>query len=285
MTDQELKDLVASLAVQSAKTDALIAKYAAKADERLAQIDARAAARQAEADARAEARQAEAEARRAEAEARQAEADAKADERRSIADERRSIAEAKADERKAEIDAHFLELKRDIDNLVKADALARVEAQAERKEMNRFMKELGQRMGSITNNQGDVAEEFFYNSLNAAPQLGGISFNSVTPNLILGARKAKSEFDIVLVNGESVALVEVKYKAHANDLDQLQKQVERYRALRPEHKNYKIFGGIAGFKVPADVVKRAQERGLFVLQRKGELIDSVTEGMRPFDNV
>jgi len=135
-------------------------------------------------------------------------------------------------------------------------------------------------MGAMASNQGDVAEEFFYNSLKDKPQVGGISFDTITPILIIGTKQASNEFDIVLVNGQSVALVEVKYKAHVNDLDQLQRQIDRYRQLRPEHKDYKIFGGIAGFNVPLDVVKMAQERGMFVLQRKGEVIDSATEGMR-----
>jgi hypothetical protein len=35
--------------------------------------------------------------------------------------------------------------------------------------------------------------------------------------------------------------------------------------------------------VPADVIKSAQKRGIFVLQRKkGEVIDSATQGMRAF---
>jgi hypothetical protein len=156
------------------------------------------------------------------------------------------------------------------------------QTQAEIQETTRVVSEVSRRMGSMASNQGDVAEEFFYNSLKAAPQVGGIHFDTVTPNLIIGTKQSSSEFDIVLVNGETVALVEVKYKAHLNDLDQIQKQVDRYRQLRPEHKNYKIFGGIAGFKVPPDVVKSAQERGMFVLQRKGDVIDSATEDMRAF---
>jgi hypothetical protein len=168
-----------------------------------------------------------------------------------------------------------------------ASAQAKTEEQAKQthaevQETSRVLKEIGQRMGSMANNQGDVAEEFFYNSLKAAPQVGGIYFDTVTPNLIIGTKQSSNEFDIVLVNGQTVALVEVKYKAHLSDLDQIQKQVDRYRQLRPEHKNYKIFGGIAGFKVPPDVVKSAQERGMFVLQRKGDVIDSATEEMRAF---
>jgi hypothetical protein len=161
-------------------------------------------------------------------------------------------------------------------------ALAQAKTEKEVQETSRVVKEIGERMGSMGNNQGAVAEEFFYNSLKAKPELGGVSFDTVTPNLIIGTKKASSEFDIVLVNGRNVALVEVKYKAHKNDLDQLEKQIARYRKLRPEPKGYKIFGGIAGFKVPADVIKLAHERGMFVLQRKGDVIETDAGTMRAF---
>ena len=137
-------------------------------------------------------------------------------------------------------------------------------------------------LGNIGQNQGAVAEEFFYNSLQARPQIGDITFNSVSPNLIFGSKGKHSEFDIVMVNGQSVALIEVKYKAHLSDLDQAEAQVQRYRQWRPEHKDYKIYSGLAGFSVPPDVVKAAQARGVFVLKRTGDVVEVDTQGMRAF---
>ena len=148
------------------------------------------------------------------------------------------------------------------------------------KETSRKLDEVGARMGSMAQNLGDVAESFFYNALNVTPEIGGIAFDSVSPNLVLGTSKSNAEFDIVLVNGASVAIVEVKFKAHLNDLDQVEKQIERYRTLQPAHKDYKIYGGIAGQSVPANVIAAARERGLFVLQQVGTVMSSATEGMR-----
>jgi RecB family endonuclease NucS len=118
--------------------------------------------------------------------------------------------------------------------------------------------------------------------LNANPTFGGIKFDRVTPNLIVGTKKRQFEFDIVLTNVSSVAIVEIKHKAHINDLDQVEAQIKRYRELCPEYKNFNIYGGIAGFSVPPDVVKAAHERGLFVLKRKGEVLTADAKGMRAF---
>jgi hypothetical protein len=152
----------------------------------------------------------------------------------------------------------------------------------EMKKLMATVASVGKQLGGMAKNQGDITEEFFYNSLNANPVVGEIKFDRVTPNLIVGTKKRQSEFDIVMTNGNSVAVLEVKNKAHISDLDQVEAQVKRYRELCPEFKNYKLYGGIAGFSVPNDVVKAAHERGLFVLKRKGDVMSSSAKAMRAF---
>jgi hypothetical protein len=167
--------------------------------------------------------------------------------------------------------------------LAKTHAQSYAETQAAFKETDRFLKEIGQRMGSMASNQGDVAEEFFYNSLVDQPILGGISFDRVIKNLGAGKPgKNEVEFDIVMHNGAAMAIVEVKYKVHPSNLDQVEKQMRRYRELFPEYKDYKLYGGVAGFSVPDDVVEQAHERGMFVLKRKGDLVEADAEAMRAF---
>jgi hypothetical protein len=131
-------------------------------------------------------------------------------------------------------------------------------------------------------NQGSVAEEFFYNSLSAKPVLGGIQFDQVTPHFIVGRKGKQSEYDVVMVNGTSVSLIEVKYKAHINDLEQVHEQLKRFRLDCPQFKDYALYGGIAGLSVPNDVSKAAKAQGLFVLKRKGEALEAQIEGMRGF---
>ncbi len=156
------------------------------------------------------------------------------------------------------------------------------EMSVEVREMVRVAAEMGRRLGAMGINLGDVTEEFFYNSLRAKPQLGGIKFDTVTSKLLMGTKKSQTEFDIVMANGEAAAIIEIKMKAHLNDLDQIERQIALYRQLRPEHKDFRLYGGIAGFNVPPDVIEAAQQRGMFVLQRKGEVLESATEGMLAF---
>jgi hypothetical protein len=163
--------------------------------------------------------------------------------------------------------------------------LAETNAQvkAEMTETQRVMKELGRRMGAMASNQGDVAEEFFFNTLLDKPEIGGIRFDRVVKNMGAGKPGSKqAEFDVVLHNGSSMAIVEVKYKVHPNDLEQVRQHMQAYRELFPEYKDYKLYGGIAGFSVPQDVVDQALEQGMFVLKRKGDLVEAEAQSMRAF---
>ena len=61
--------------------------------------------------------------------------------------------------------------------------------------------------GGVADNQGSSAEEFFFNSLCAKPMLGGMSFDRVSANQEVAKGKQQAEFDIVMVNGKSVAVI------------------------------------------------------------------------------
>ena len=195
MTDQELKDLVASLAVNQAKTDVKL--------DRLAE------------------------------------------------------AQAKTDFQMAKTDAQ----------LAKTDAqLAKTDAQ-----LTKMMK----LYGGIGKNLGHVAEEFFYNSLRAKPVLNGIHYDIIDKNITRSTSQTEREFDILLINGCEVAIIEVKHRAHPNDVDKLLKTLAPdFRVLFPHYRDYRVHLALAAFSIDEDVKNYALCSGVTVLQRKGELIET-----------
>jgi hypothetical protein len=158
--------------------------------------------------------------------------------------------------------------------------MARTDAQIAKSDAK--LDRLAALYGGLSDNQGSVAEEFFFNSLRANPVIGNIRFDRVTPHLIVGTRAKQAEFDMVLVNGNAIAIVEIKHKAHLSALDQLDKQMHRYREVFPEHASYQLYGGIAALSVPEATVQAAHERGLFVLKQKGDVFTADAQAMRAF---
>ena len=130
------------------------------------------------------------------------------------------------------------------------------------------------------NNQGEVAEEYFVNSLKDVLKIGELNFDYLLENVHLQTKKINDEFDILLVNGSSVAIIEVKYKVHPNVIDSLEKKIEHFKLMK-EYKDYNIYAGVAGFKVPKEVISKAEEKGYFVLKRKGDVIEEYIKNLIP----
>jgi len=138
----------------------------------------------------------------------------------------------------------------------------------------RKLDKLGELYGNIGQNQGDVAEEFFFNSLANDTHLGSIHFDDIEKNGHKRRGKTEEEYDITMTNGDAVAIVEVKYKAHENDLDKLDRKMQNFKKLFPIYQNYKQYGAIASFQINDTAKREALKRGYFVLQRSGDLVNT-----------
>jgi hypothetical protein len=139
---------------------------------------------------------------------------------------------------------------------------------------------MGEQLGGIANNQGAVTEEFFYNSLLEQPQIGTLKFTKIVRNSVVGHKGQQTEYDLLLVNGKSVVVVEVKYRLRSEHLSKLAAQLLAFKRDHAEFKGFKVYGALAGFYVPATLLEEAAAHGYMVLQRKGGLLVSHTDGLR-----
>lgn len=134
------------------------------------------------------------------------------------------------------------------------------------------LDKLRELIGNMGRNQGDVTEEFFYNSLAEQPHLGSIHFDDIAKIEQKRRGKTEEEYDIVMTNGNAIGIVEVKYKAHANDLEKLERKMRNFKKLFPVYENYKLYGAIASFHIYEEAKQEALKRGFFVLQRSGKVV-------------
>jgi len=140
------------------------------------------------------------------------------------------------------------------------------------KETSRKVDKLGILLGGISNSQGDVAEEFFINSIGSHQNIGGIQYDFMDNNISRKRNNIEDEFDIVLVNGKDVAIIEIKYKLNQKDIDRLlNKKIVNFKKLYPEYKDYNHHLGLASFKIHSDLKQEALDNNIMVLQRKGDL--------------
>ncbi|GIS19503.1 MAG: hypothetical protein CM15mP120_14190 [Pseudomonadota bacterium] len=104
------------------------------------------------------------------------------------------------------------------DAQLQANAVQQAQTEAKLNRTAEKIDRLAEMYGGVSNSQGAVAEEFYYNSLKDKPVLIGMNFDSIYKNIAGNRHGVEDEFDLVLVNRDNVFVLEIKYKAHPRDL-------------------------------------------------------------------
>ena len=147
------------------------------------------------------------------------------------------------------------------------------ETEKSRVDFDRRMKEIQKMIGGVTNNQGAFAEEYFFNSFeNGKTNFFGEKFDEIAKHLKTRRQGLEDEYDIVLYNHASVAIIEVKYKAHAKDIPTVLKKAETFRILFPEYKDFKIYLGLASMSFYTELEKECVEQGIAVIKQVGDKV-------------
>jgi len=168
--------------------------------------------------------------------------------------------------------------------LMKENERKREENERERKENERFLKEqfaetdrrfraMQKELGSWANNHGSFAEEYFFNSFeNGKKNFFGEKFDRIEKNVKGVIKDLVDEYDIVMYDGNSVAIIEVKFKAHTDHIPKLLKKVETFKILFPYYKDYKIYLGLASLSFHVGVEQECVDQGIAVIKQVGESV-------------
>jgi hypothetical protein len=152
-------------------------------------------------------------------------------------------------------------------------------------ETDRMIKELSRRMGGIDENQGHHAEQYFQDILAGKLTFGGQKYDTMIPNLECFGKGGVSliEFDIVLVNGKSVAIIETKNRIHPKFVRQfVEERLPKFRAHFPGFSKYKAYLGIAGFSFSKKVMDEARKYGMGVIRQSGDSVEISTERLKVY---
>ena len=206
---------------------------------------------------------------------------------------------------KAENDKWHTEFREDMQELRASQDKFRKDMDASHAKMQQDIKDLGLYIESVTKElrglgvtQGDIAEEEFYQSLERHKRLGALHFDTIERKVQKNA--SSPEFDILLINGDSVGLIEVKAnlrtylknkyyvkregnKPKSFDMKRcIDDKVNDFRDSCPEYKNYKLYFGFGSLVTDDKLIAQAKENGIFLLTQKGNHIELVNDSVKPF---
>jgi len=142
---------------------------------------------------------------------------------------------------------------------------------------------VSKQMGGINENIGYHAEQFFQDVFTDNKVFGGIKYDDVILNMGYKDKTEKVEFDIVLENGNSVALIEVKNRIHPDFVKKLaEERIDKFRKYFPMYKGYDVYLGIAGFSFDKAVLEEAKKYGVGIIIQVGEGIEIDATGLRAY---
>ncbi|MCL2100710.1 MAG: hypothetical protein FWH22_03220 [Fibromonadales bacterium] len=248
---------------RKAEREAEEARRKAEWEMRKAEDEQRKAALEAE-EAR---RKAEWEMRKAEDEQRKAALEAEETQRKAEEARRNVEREAEEAKRKAKLEAEEARRKAEWEQNL-------AEWERRRAETDRQIDKVAKQMGNINENIGSHAEQFFQSAFEKKLEFGGIKYDEMIRNLRHKGRNDEIEFDIVLVNGDSIAIIEVKNRIHPSFVKQLaEERMKIFRKHFRDFDGYSAYLGIAGFSFSDFVVEEASRYGVGIIRQVGDSME------------
>jgi len=164
-------------------------------------------------------------------------------------------------------------------------AKSKIEADKRTAETDKQIKELSKNIGGISNSNGKMAEEMIYNVLDKDKTFANVKFDYLRKNVQIQSEtyETKTELDILLVNGDTISIIETKYKVEKNDvIDVIDKKLNYFRQYNPKFNNYKVLLGIGGMSFEDDALIAAKEKGIGIIKVVGDKLEYYTENIKTY---
>ena len=86
-----------------------------------------------------------------------------------------------------------------------------------------------------------------------------------------------------MVNGDTIALIETKYKVEKKDVNKmLTDKLPYFKQYFPKFSNHKILLGIGGMSFEDNAEQEANDNGIGIIKIVGDTVEFYTEGIKVY---
>ena len=153
-------------------------------------------------------------------------------------------------------------------------------------ETDERLNKLGKYLGGIAHSNGDMAEDFFFNTFRRDKTLVNEQFDTIQKNYFYSSTNGYEgpESDIVLFNGKSVAIIEVKYNAKPDniDIEKLVSNVALFKKYSPAYRNHNIYLGVAAMSFKKGLASKLHNAGIATIHPSGKQIVIYDKALKMF---
>jgi hypothetical protein len=154
-------------------------------------------------------------------------------------------------------------------------------SEKETEALRELVKQVSQQLGGIGKNNGLIAEEYFFNSFKKGEKkIFGERFDQIAQNL--KGTETADEYDIVMLNGQALGIVEVKHKAHENDLANILTKAETFRKNFPKYANHRVYLGLASMAFYPVLEEECTKQGIAIIKQVGGTMVVNEENLKTF---
>jgi len=146
-------------------------------------------------------------------------------------------------------------------------------------------KELQKTVGGWSNSHGFFAEEYFINSFKKGEKnFLGEKFDEFMDHVKPVPKKKgyEDEYDMMLINGKSVGIIEAKFKLRRSDIPQILRKAETFRVNFPEHAHLKVYLGVAALTFDPVAKRECIKQGLAIIKQSGDSVIIYDEHLKTF---
>ena len=154
------------------------------------------------------------------------------------------------------------------DRIVKETSLQMKETD---KKLNKFIGETGNRWGALGENlvEGNLAKRLKEKGI-------------IVEKAFTRVRAPQGEFDIIVVNGKEIVVVEVRCTLDPSDVDEFVEKMQRFKMIMPEYKDKTIYGAMAFLmNVNRNSDAKAEKQGFFVIKATGDVVITNKKNFKP----
>ena len=204
-----------------------------------------------------------------------------------LASVREMIKETNAAAEKRRIEAEEEAKKRDIEyekRQIEFEEAAKkrdIEFEKRIKSTNDFLDKLAEQVSGTTKSIGLHAEDYFINSFKRGQtNFFGESFDKLLPNA--KGYIVQDEYDILLINGVTAGIIEIKFKARKEDIQKALKKVITFRQNFPEYQQHKVYVAIAALTINQTVERECITQGIAVIKQVGDNVVTYDKHLKVF---
>ena len=145
----------------------------------------------------------------------------------------------------------------------------------------RQIRETNEKYNGISKSNGLFAEEYFFNVFKEKNRTFlGEKYDDIKKNL-KGA-ESNDEYDVVFINGKSVCIIEIKYKARLDDIPKIIAKAGTFRVNFPTFQNHCVYFAMASMMFNQRVEDECKYEGIAVIKQVGDTVVMNYDNLKAF---